>query len=352
MDIWYATREDVLSALDAKGAARDGAQLDRALSAGSRAVDALCQRDFAPVLATKYFDWPNEQTPRAWRLWLDRQEVITVSSLVSGGETIPPASYFLEPANAGPPYRRIEINLASRSAFGGGSTYQRSVAVTGLFGYSDDSAPAGTLVGALNSSATAVTVTDSSAVGVGDLMRIGAERMTVTRKRLVTSGQTLQTAVTAKANDVLIAVTDGTAFHEGEVLTLGGERMLVQDIAGNSLTVKRAWDGSVLGSHSSEAIYVPRLLTVTRAAAGATAATALDGAAITRWVPPAPVHALAVAEAMNLLLQEQAGYARTVRAQTGGGASSQSVAAVTTELNALRDRVRTSHGRQARTRAV
>lgn len=353
MDIWYATREDVMSALDAKGAARSGAQLDRALSAGSRAVDALCQRDFAPVLATRYFDWPNEaQTARTWRLWLDRNELISTSALVSAGVSIAGSSYNLEPANSGPPYNRIEMKIDGPGAFGGASSYQRSIAITGLFGYSDDTAPAGTLVGALNSSATAATVTDSSAVGVGDLIRVGAERMTVTRKRLVASGQTLQTSVTAKANDVLIAATDGTAFHEGEVLTLGGERMLIQDIAGNSLTVKRAWDGSVLDSHTSEAIYVPRLLTVARAAAGTTAATAADGAAITRWVPPAPVHALAVAEAMNLLLQEQAGYARTVRAQTGAGASSQSVAAVTTELEALRDRVRTSHGRQARTRAV
>lgn len=352
MDIWYATREDIMSALDAKGATRSGVQLDRALSAGSAAVDALCQRDFAPVLATKYFDWPNEQTPRAWRLWLDRQEVITVSSLVSGGETIPPADYFLEPANAGPPYRRIEINLDSRSAFGGGSTYQRSVAVTGLFGYSDDSAPAGTLVGALNSSGTAVTVTDSAAVGVGSLLRIGTERMVVTRKRLVASGQTLQTPVTAKTNEVLIGVTNGAAYTEGEVLTLGAERMLIQDIAGNSLTVKRAWDGSVLDAHTSDAIYVPRLLTVVRAAAGTAAATAADGAAITRWAPPAPVHNLAVAEAMDILLQEQAGYARTLRAQSGIGAGSRSVAAVATELEALRARVAVSHGRQARTRAV
>lgn len=349
MDIWYATREDIMSALDAKGAARDGAQLDRALSAGSRAVDALCQRDFAPVLATRYFDWPNEaQTARSWRLWLDRNELISASALVSAGVSIAGSSYNLEPANSGPPYNRIEMKLDGPGSFGGASSYQRSVSVTGLFGYSDDSAPAGALVGALNSSATAVAVTDSAAVGVGSLLRVGAERMVVTRKRLVDSGQTLQTPVTAKANEVLIAVTNGAAYAEGEVLTLGAERMLIQDIAGNSLSVRRAWDGSILDAHTSDAIYVPRLLTVTRAAAGTTAATAVDGAPITRWVPPAPVHTLAVAEAMDILLQEQAGYARTLRGQSG----SRSLTAGATELEALRDRVATSHGRRARTRAV
>lgn len=352
MDIWYATREDIMSALDAKGATRSGVQLDRALSAGSAAVNALCQRDFAPVIETRYFDWPNDQTARSWRLWLDRNEVISVSALVSAGVTIAGSSYNLEPANTAPPYNRIEIKIDGPAAFGGASSYQRSIAVTGLFGYSDDSAPAGTLVGALNSSATAVTVADSAAVGVGSLLRIGTERMVVTRKRLVASGQTLQTPVTAKTNEVLIGVTNGAAFTEGEVLTLGAERMLIQDIAGNSLSVRRAWDGSVLDAHTSDAIYVPRLLTVVRAAAGTTAATASDGAAITRWAPPAPVHNLAVAEAMDILLQEQAGYARTLRAQSGIGAGSRSVAAVATELEALRGRVAISHGRQARTRAV
>ena len=46
----------------------------------------------------------------------------------------------------------------------------------------------------------------------------------------------------------ITSVVTGSAFTEGEMLTLGGERMLIQDIAGNSLTVKRAQDGSVLDS--------------------------------------------------------------------------------------------------------
>jgi hypothetical protein len=48
--------------------------------------------------------------------------------------------------------------------------------------------------------------------------------------------------------------------------------MLVRDIAANQLTVDRAYDSTILDSHSGTAIWAPTVLTVTRAAAGTTAA--------------------------------------------------------------------------------
>lgn len=348
---WFATREDVRSALGSASTARDDAQIDRAIASATTAVTELCHRDFAPVLTTKYFDWPARQTSRSWSLWLDRNELISADLVVSGGVTIPATDYNLEPANYGPPYDCIETRLDRPSAFQAGDTQQRAVVITGLFGYSDNAAPAGTLAAALSSTtATTVTVSDSTVVGVGDLLRCGDERMTVTDKSLVDSGQTLQTPLTAQKNDVLVPVTDGTLYRKGEVLTVGAERMRVRDIAGNTLTVERAWDGTQLDAHTGTAIWFPRLLTVIRGAAGTLPATAISGAALTRWDPPGLVRTLAIGEAMSTLLNEQAGYARTVRSQAGTG--TRSVAAVTVELEALRQRVYSNFGRQARIRVV
>lgn len=349
--IWFATREDVKSALDPASAARDDAQYDRALNYATRQIVCLCHRTFRPTFGTRYFDWPSEQTPRSWRLWLDANDLISVTAIVSGGVSIPIEDVDLEPANAGPPFTYIETRLDRQSAFSSGDTHQRAIAITGWWGHSDEQEPAGALVGAIDGTATTVQVSDSSAVGVGHLIAVGAERMTVTGKRLVSTGQTLQSQLGKMPNEVLAQVDDGTAFFPGELLTVGGEQMKIQDIADNTLIVKRAQYGSILDSHAGGGtIYAPRRLTVARADAGTTAGPAVDGTALTRWAPPGEVNALAVAEAVNMPLQEQSGYSRTVRSQAGTG--TRSVAAAVAELEALRERVYNSVGRKARTRAV
>lgn len=347
---WFATREDIRSALDADSAARTDAQLDRALGAATRAVVGLCNRDFVPVLDTKAWDWPSEQTPRSWRLWLDQHDLITPTLILSAGVEIPATDYFLEPNRTGPPYTYLETRLDKPSVFSTGSTFQHAIQITGWWGYTDDQEPAGALVGAIDGVQTRVTVSDSSAVGVGHILTAGAERMTVTGKSLADTGQTAQTALDAKPSSQLLGVTDGTAYHEGETLTLGAERVEVRDIAGNTLIVKRAVDGTTLTAHTTgEAIWAPRALTVARAAQGTSASPAGDGTALTRWAPPDLVHTLAVAEAQNSLLNEQAGYLRTAGSSSGssGGKEATQIA-----LKDLRDQCYVEHGRKTRTRAV
>lgn len=342
MDVWYATREAVKAALDSPAITRDNAQVDRALESASRDVETLCRRPlggFAPITGTRYFDWPDRRGSRPWRLWLDADQVITVTQLVAGGVTITAADYFLEPANDGPPFDRIEIDLASNAAFSAGDTHQRAVAVTGVFGYRADESPAGALAGGINSSVTAVTVTNSAAVGIGDLIRVDTERMRVTGKSMVTTGQTLQTPVGDSTGEQILAVTTGSAYAVGEVLLLDAERVLVEDIAGNTLIVRRAWDGSNVAAHSGSTIYAARTLTVQRAAAGTTAASHLDAAAVARHDPPGLVRDLTLAEALNQLRQEDSGYAHTIRsgqaAEDAGGGG----------LEDLRMRCKRRHGR-------
>ena len=311
MGIWYTTRETVKAALDAKETARSNAQVDRAIETSSRLIEGMLHRRFYPEVRTLTWDWPNAQRSRSWRLWLDANELISVTSLVAGGVTIAPGDYLLYPSD-GPPYNRIEIDLDSSAAFASGDTHQQTISITGLYaGCRADEAAAGVLAGAVSTTTAAtIAVTDAAAVGVGDIVRVDSERMLVTGRSMLTTGQTLQTPLTASASNVTVAVTTGSAYSVDEVLLLDSERMLIVDIAGNNLTVKRAWDGSVLAAHTGSTIYAPRTLTVTRGALGTTAATHLTAAPIARHVPPGPVVALCVGLSLAQVLGEQSGYAR------------------------------------------
>lgn len=352
--VWYATREDVQRALDVKLTARNARQIDRALESASRDIeDALCHRRFYPVQATRSFDWPGSQNRPSWRLWLDDQELISLTSISSGGTAISPADLVLYP-QAGPPYNRVETNLGSNAAWGGGSTHQRDIQITGLFGYRNTETTVGALTAAVTTTtATTVSVNGPAAaeLGVGSVLRVDSERMLVTNRSMADTGQNLGGAgLTAQQNSVTVTVTDGTAFSIDETLLIESERMLIVDIAGNSLTVKRAWDGSVLAAHAAGVdIYAPRTLTVTRGALGTTAATHSSSSTVTRWDPPGPVRDLAIAESVNRIANEQAGYARTRKTGDGGGGER---AVDATALAALRKQVYASHGRKGRVRAV
>lgn len=310
---WYANREAVKLALDSAETARNNTRIDRALDSATRTINTLIRRPHGlyPTVATKVWPWPNQQGARSWRLWLEENTLISATTVTSGGVIIPSSDYFLEPVNSGPPYDRLEIDLSSSSAFSAGDTWQRSIEIAGVFGHSNVETPAGTLAEALDASETAVDVTDSAVVGIGDLIRVESERMVVTGKTMLDTTQNLQASLTADMASVTVAVTDGTAFTVDETLLIDSERMRVVDIAGNNLTVKRAQDGSVLAAHTAPTadIYAPRTLTVERGALGTTAATHAASTAVQRWVPPPLTPQLAIAEAMVELEAQSSGYA-------------------------------------------
>lgn len=349
----YATREDVKSALDVKQTARNDAQVDRAIEAASRAVEALCHRVFYPTLATKYVDWPNFQYAWPWRIWLDAAELAdvttTVPVLTSGGDVIPNANVFWGNPRYNPPFTYLELDRSSSSSFGHGDTPQRDVAITGVFGYSVDVKTGGTLAAAVSdTTGTSITVSDGSLIGIGDQLLIGTERLLVTARANVTSTQTQQSSGVSTADDadVTLAVTTGSAFHVGEVVTLDSERMLVVDVTGNNLTVIRAWDGSVLATHTSATVYVSRQLTVVRGSQGTTAATHLSGATVSVHTVPPLVKQLAIAEAVVMLTQEAGAYALA----QGSGQGAQK--GIGTGLEALREQTQALYGRQVRQRVI
>lgn len=342
----YARREDVKLALDSLDAARSNALIDVQVEAASITVDTRLHRRFYPVVTTCYFDWPNYQYAYPWRLWLDAKELAdkTTAVLTTGGQVIPANTIFFEPVNEGPPFTYLELNRSSTSAFGVSTTPQHDIAISGSFGYDLNTAAAGALAAAMNDTTTGTAVvTNGAAVGVGDLIVCGTERMLVTDRAMVSTTVTLVGNLTATVANTLVGVADITKFGVGETILIDAERMLIVDAAGTNLVVKRAWDGTVLAAHTGGAtIYASRQLTVTRGAYGTTAATHLLAAAVTVHTPPALVRQTATAEAVVNLIGVRAGYPAKVSTFNPGPA----------DVSELWDQVWTAYGRKARQRVV
>lgn len=310
--IWYCTRESVKRALDTGANARSDAQIDDAIEAASREIERCTHRVFWPWTGTRYLDWPDEQNGTSYTLWLEENEVASVTTLSSGGTVIGSSLYNLEPNAQGAPFDRIELKLSSSASFGLSDSHQRDVTISGVFaGAPVTEAAAGTITEAVaDTTGTSITVSDPAAVGVGSLLRVDSERLRVTGRTWKTSGQTA--TLTASNADTAVTVSDGSAFVADETILIGSERMLVTDVAGNVLVVRRAAEGTVLAAHATATVYRQTGLTVERAAAGTTATTHLDNAPVYRWDAPGPIRTLCRAQAIDTVLQEQGGYSRTI----------------------------------------
>lgn len=317
---WYTTREIVKLALDVKSTAQADWQIDEAIDSASRMIEEETNRVFYPWTGTRYMDWPDPQNGTSYTLWLEENEAISVSALASGGNAISSTLYNLEPGNQGPPFDRIELKLSEGGSFGQSSSHQRDVAVTGVFGYANDENAAGTLSDVVSTTnGTAIVVTDPQKIGIGHLLRVDNERMVVVDRNWVDSGQVLQSDVGSLNSNTTLTVSDGTAFRRGETLAINAEYVRVLSIIGNTLVVERAFDGSVLATHSGTGpgaakIYRSTSLTVERGAVGTTAATHLLGAQVYVHAAPGPIRTLCRAQAIDTILQEQGGYARVIGA--------------------------------------
>lgn len=349
MSARYTTRETVSRALDIAVSLLAHQQVDRLIESASRSVDAFCARRpeaFAPVTATRTFDWPSVTQGAAYRLWLDDHSLASVSTLSSAGTEIVAADYFLRP-DAGPPFTHVEIDRASSASFGGASTSQRSISITGVWGVQLDERPIGAIAEDLDGSETEVLVSAGAAaeLGAGAILRCGDERMTVTDTWAVDTTVNAGGALTASLADRQLAVADGTAFARGETLLIDSERVLVADVAGNTLILQRAIDGTAVSAHLTGAdIYAYRSLTVVRGALGTTAAAHSTSAALSRHYPPAPVEQLTIAYTLQGLGAQGGGYATS----QGQAESSRN----RTDVKEIERQVWDAYGRKLRHRAV
>lgn len=343
-EIPIVTRDEIMSALDVKPSAFMARQIDRACLTGTRLAEDFCHRTFVPYVDTKTFDYPGPRSTSR-RIWFDQHGLISATSVTSDGVSLTEnTDFFLRPENEQyKPYDYIELNLDSSASFSGGP--QRAVSIAGIWGYNLVEVAETTLESAVAStSATSISVT-APAGGVGALLLVDSERMLITGKAWADSGVTT-TALTASAASNTITTASASLFTPFEKLLIDGERMEVLDIAGTTVTVRRAVDGSALAAHSNgTAIYWEHSLTVQRGVCGTTAATHGDGSDVYRWEPPSQAASLARAYAIDQFLQENAGYARTA----GQGENERPVSG--TGVKALERRC-LPLVRSARTRAV
>ncbi len=263
---WYLPREQFKGAIPKTGEGQDAA-IDLVIEQASREIDALMNRRFIPKTKTIPHPWPTRNGRNTWTLPLIEDLLsVDTNGLTKEGDdatVIATADFFLEPQGIGPPYNRIEIDLASTAFYSSKDTHQRQIRVTGSWGYSDDTLAASALndSGNLDTSQTNVVVDDSALVGVGDTILMDTEQMFVSEKVLA---------------------------HE---------------------------------------------LTVIRGVNGTTAATHLDNAAITKYVPPADIRGLCLALASAYYEAGRGGWTGLIGGGEGQIESRQSA------LNKLRDRV-------------
>lgn len=344
MFVPYCTRERLSRAADVTSPAWLSEEIDQAIEAGSRAVDKLVRRGddtrpaFAPWTGTIEYDWPAIGNSGSYRFWLGPHSLISVSAATSGGTDVT-ASAIGYPAQYGPPYDALDLDQADSSVYAtGDGVGQRSLSITGVWSavpITEDTRSSWVLDGSIASGATEADIV--APVSVGNLIRIGSERMIVTDRDWTATADTATLSASMAAQSLTVA--SGAAYIRGDTLSIEGERLIVRDIVSNTLVVQRAADGSTLAAHSSAAVFVLRTCTLARAQLGTTAAGHTDGDLVYVHRYPPIVEQLAVAYALDQRAQENSGYARTIGA--GDGTRNASGAGIST----LEDRVLEAYGR-------
>jgi hypothetical protein len=369
----YCSREDAQRAIDFHDGVVTTANVDRAIQSAARNIEGHLHRLFYPWDGTKFFDWPNFLYQFPWKLGLGRNDLIVLTALNTGTVSIGLDQVFMCPPDRLPgyPYRWLELDRSTAAAFGGAAaTPQRSIQVTGTWGFTADADQAATLAASAGTSDTSITVDDSSQTGVGDLLIIGygtgsapypddtlhhagyyppyaGERVLVTDKAAAATGLTQSAGcTTAEASDNALTTTGTGTLYSGEVLLLDQEQLLITDVTGSVATVVRAWNGTILAAHSDATVYAYRSLSVARGQLGTTAAAWDSGEAVYKQRYPSLIRDLAIAEAENRALQETSGYARTV------GAADMAVPAPGVALADLWAEAMTAYGRKARIGAI
>lgn len=353
MSIPYATREQVMRSLEVLESAYAGHLIDMKILAASRSAEGFLHRRFYPELRTILRDWPSAGNSRSWEVELGDQEAISVDTVTSGGTAIT-SNVVLRRGDdlAEPPYNRLEIDLTSDAAFSAGSSWQRSLSLRLLFGYNDTATTlgGGSLSGGINSSVTTLVINPLSgyfAPGIGSLIKIDTERLLLMDRRMSSTALTTTSAMTDITSNRSFTSAGAASLAIGEIILLDSERMRIDDIAGSTVIVTRAWDGTVLASHTSgSTIYALRTFLARRGVLGSTAASHSDAAPVYVHEYPALLNELVIAESIVMLVQNAAAYARTV----GTGAGTREAAGL--GLDDIRERAYRELGRKNRSRAV
>lgn len=307
--IWYASLTEVARAADIPSSALFDAALADVLDQATDAVREACHRDFEPTVDTRWFSWPQDITQNPRMLRLGRNELVSVSAITNGdGEAVTVGDVTLIKEGAGddgPPYNAI-INPGGWNQ--NADVKERSIGITGVYSGCPVNEQAVALT-VSNLTGTTVDIDDSSLIGVGSLIRIGTERLVVTRRGWLNSGNLASITLDAEETEDIFTVTDGTDYRVNETLLIESEQMLITDIVDNRLIVQRAYNGSALAAHTAQTVvYVNRRLTVERAVLGTEDTDTASGATVYLYSYPGLVRQLCKAEALQIISQDAASY--------------------------------------------
>lgn len=335
MSDWLITREAAKRAANLHGDALDF-QVDALIQSVSDELHgrpaSLLHQHFFPVTAERKYRWPQrDNMGQGGTLFLDADghvgNLLDLTGLTKDDDTataIATGDVILA-SSAGPPYHKIEIDQSSAAFFSFLGTVQEAVRVTGRWGYSEATLAAGRLDGALSEAAVTMLVTNGALIDVGQTIKIGTESIFVSARTdadlgINTHGSTGAMSALLTDTTLTLVTNPGDAVVVGEILRIGSERMRVTAInTTSSFEAERAWDGTTLAAHSTgDDVFIFRTFTIERGVNGTTDAGQSDDAAIVKYDPPSDIQRYCLAEVVSRLAQEQAGYGRFIG--TGDGA--------------------------------
>lgn len=300
---FYCTREDVKASPEIKTSARMNALVDQKIAAATTSINGLLLRRFYPEYRTVSFDFPRCDGSPSYQLWLGYNELVSVAQVTVGGTAT--TDYTLK--------RFDELDEAPYSILEIGSIgFADPVEITGTYaGCRINETKVGVLAQDLAAldTATANVTWNTPRFGVGSILRVDDERMIITERTWVDTGQNTVSELTARQDSVTVTVATGSAFAPEEYILIDGEILRVDQVAGNLLTLSRAQDGTVLAAHAVGAdIYAMTGVQLERGALGTTIAAHTTTAPIYRYDVPSLIQELAVAETVASLQQASEAY--------------------------------------------
>lgn len=315
-EISYVSREALARSSGLEVVSTNARLLDSRTVAASRNVDGDMNRRFYPAITTEYYDYPEDLTYGSFRLWFVN-DFISLSSVVIGSTSVDLSDVYLRRADRKeePPYTYMELDRTSGTTLAGGSSSQRSIAITGKTGYWDTPSSAQLNITADIDSTTSFITLHTLApntVYVAEtrsLVLIDSEYMVLLDRFSADSGETITADIDARQSENAIAVSSGTAFSIHDEIVINSETMYVTAIDGDTLYVDRAINGSLLGAHTSaDTVQYRRVFQVERGACGSTAAIHSTGTNVRVHQYPPPIVELSRAHALVLMGQGAAFY--------------------------------------------
>jgi hypothetical protein len=294
----YCTVEEIFSDLETPGGDVD-AVLDKIQSASQTILQDM--GNFLPIAARKILtgnDQPILSIP-----------ALLTPFIVDNDDTILASDDYLlgtREWNSGP-YTTIKFDPDGSYYGAYWISEPGSVRITGRWGKYENVVDTGLTVdaGGLDDADLTLVTSNGASISPGMILRVEGEDIFVSGLGSPTAGVTEIDAAMDASQDTM-TVKDGTKLNIGEIIRVGLEKMKVLDIATNTVSVQRAYHKTRLATHADDAdVDVYRTPVIERAVnAASLPASHAAGKKIYQLVPPANINQLC--RKLTILSLEQA----------------------------------------------